>query len=125
MAEIKTPLIHLKGGDTFTVEDGAEAYAITDKHTHSDILRYIIEDEGARGALTIMELLVYNDITPKERVEIELQQLKARANSLMSFASSPSFDTIPVIQQQLLNAQLMAMQAYCHILQQRLERWDG
>jgi hypothetical protein len=56
MAEIKTPLLRLAEGETFTAgEDGA--FVITDAHTHSDILRYVVADVGKDHAAAILDLL--------------------------------------------------------------------
>lgn len=57
MAEIKTPLIELREGETYTA-DADGAFVITETHTHNDILRYVINDEGPAGALILMKILV-------------------------------------------------------------------
>lgn len=65
MAEIKTPLLRLAEGETFTAdEDGA--LVITEAHTHSDILRYVVADIGKDDVLTIVELL---DECPRDQAE--------------------------------------------------------
>ena len=45
MAEIKQPLIKLPGG----------AYFITENHTHSDILRFVVDDLGVDEAMFLLE----------------------------------------------------------------------
>jgi hypothetical protein len=54
--EIKTPLIELAEGETFTA-DGDGARVITAKHSHSDILRYVVADIGKSEAQFILETL--------------------------------------------------------------------
>ncbi len=56
MKEIKTPLIELAEGETFTA-DGDGARVITAKHSHSDILRYVVADIGKSEAQFILETL--------------------------------------------------------------------
>lgn len=54
MAEIKTPLVELAEGQTFTATaDGA--HVITAAHTHSDILRFVVADLGASEARFIID----------------------------------------------------------------------
>lgn len=56
MAEICTPLRKLGGGKTYTAdEDGA--FVIEERHTHSDILRYVIAEIGKADAIAIVETL--------------------------------------------------------------------
>lgn len=55
MSEIKTPLLRLVEGETFTAdEDGA--LVITEAHTHADILRYIVGDIGADDVRAMLDL---------------------------------------------------------------------
>ena len=45
MTEVITPLLILKPGETYTAgEDGA--LVITERHTHADVLRYVVSDIG-------------------------------------------------------------------------------
>lgn len=65
MAEIKTPLLRLSEGETFTAdEDGA--LVITEAHTHADILRYVVADIGKEDVLAIVETL---NECPREEAE--------------------------------------------------------
>jgi hypothetical protein len=54
MGEIKTPLVKLAEGQTFTAGDGG-AHVITDAHTHADILRFVVADLGATEARFIID----------------------------------------------------------------------
>lgn len=45
MAEVKTALKRLEPGEIFVADDDG-AYVITEQHTHSDILRFVIADYG-------------------------------------------------------------------------------
>lgn len=56
MAEVKTPLIFLEEGETHTA-DSDGAYVITENHTHSDILRYVVNDIGENALDIVKELL--------------------------------------------------------------------
>ncbi len=56
MSEIKTPLRHLAPGEQFTADDDG-AYVIEERHTHSDLMRYIIADIGALDAQAILDLV--------------------------------------------------------------------
>jgi len=54
MAEIITPLIELAEGETHTADhDGA--VIITGKHTHSDVLRYVVSDVGIGDATFLLQ----------------------------------------------------------------------
>lgn len=54
MSEICTPLRKLEDGETFTAgSDGA--FVIEDRHTHSDILRYVASDVGRDHAIAILQ----------------------------------------------------------------------
>lgn len=56
MTEIKSPLMFLAHGDSYTApEDGA--YIIGDRHTHSDILRFIIADIGKEDVASILQTI--------------------------------------------------------------------
>lgn len=56
MSELKTPLLRLSEGETFTAdEDGA--LVITEAHTHADILRYVVSDIGRDDVLTMVEMM--------------------------------------------------------------------
>lgn len=52
MAETCTPLLRLEPGDEFVAND--RAYVITEKHSHSDLLRYIVEDIGVDHAMALL-----------------------------------------------------------------------
>lgn len=65
MAEVKTPLLRLTEGETFT-SDADGALVITEAHTHSDILRYVVADIGKDDVLAIVETL---DECAKESAE--------------------------------------------------------
>jgi len=56
MSEVITPLKQLLAGQTFTAdEDGA--FVITERHTHSDILRFVVADLGLSAAIFILRNL--------------------------------------------------------------------
>ena len=62
--------------------------------------------------------------TPKERVEIELQELNAKTINLHEFCDSEIFHNKLCSEAQfLLVTQLKTMQAYSNILTRRLEIW--
>lgn len=56
MAEIKTPLVKLEPNETFTAdEDGA--FVITERHSHADVMRYIVDDIGEDAGLLAAAVL--------------------------------------------------------------------
>lgn len=56
MAEIKTKLIALKQGETYTAdEDGA--IVITGSHTHADIIRHVVDDIGEDALYLVNEAI--------------------------------------------------------------------
>lgn len=56
MSEIKKELLKLAPNETYTAdEDGA--LVITDVHTHSDILRYVVKDLGLEETKFILDFL--------------------------------------------------------------------
>lgn len=56
MAEVKTPLIHLAPGETFTAGDGG-AVVIGEESTHADIIRYVVADMGSAVRLLVEDAL--------------------------------------------------------------------
>ena len=62
-------------------------------------------------------------VSPKERVEIELQELKEKIKNLKNFIGSNSKDKLSSEVQFLLVTQLKTMQAYSNLLTRRLEIW--
>ena len=125
MGEIKKPLLKVEGGHSYLNQSDDPAYVIGAHNSHSDILRYVAEDEGNAGLLVLAEIIAFNGTTAKERAEIELGVLNAKVTSLMEFIScGEPFNSLSEQMQGLLNAQLLAMHAYMGILKQRLEIWD-
>ena len=59
MMEIKTPLLHIRPGETYAVPAGAEddAMVITDAHTHADIIRYVVADIGEDALFLVKDAL--------------------------------------------------------------------
>lgn len=54
MSEVVRPLITLPPGKVFTSdEDGA--IIITEAHSHSDVLRYVVADIGRDEAMALLE----------------------------------------------------------------------
>lgn len=45
MSEIKSPLLRLNEGEAHTADEEG-AIVITGKHTHADIIRYVVSDVG-------------------------------------------------------------------------------
>lgn len=56
MSEIKTPLISLAPGESFTAGDDC-AHVISSEHSHADILRYVVGDIGD-DALPILDRIL-------------------------------------------------------------------
>lgn len=57
--EIITPLLVLREGETHTADEGG-ALVATERHTHSDILRYVVADIGSDALHIVQELLGTN-----------------------------------------------------------------
>ncbi len=57
-----------------------------------------------------------------DRMQIELDQLKYRAQRLLTFVESPAFDALPDADGILLLAQAQAMATYAGYLRERLTR---
>lgn len=56
MVEISSALRRLVAGETYTAdEDGA--FVIEERHTHSDILRYVIADIGKADVIAIVSTM--------------------------------------------------------------------
>jgi hypothetical protein len=58
--EVTTPLLILKPGETFTA-DANGALVITERHTHSDVLRYVVSDIGS-DARSLLDALTGEDL---------------------------------------------------------------
>ena len=56
MAEVVTPLKRIACGDSFTADNG-DVFVITDQHTHSDILRFVVADVGLSEAIFLLSNL--------------------------------------------------------------------
>lgn len=56
MSEIKTPLTRLDPGETFTADDD-EAFVITSRNSHADIIRYVVGDIGEDARLLFEQVL--------------------------------------------------------------------
>lgn len=62
--------------------------------------------------------------TPKQRVEIERDELEDKMNNLSRFIDSDEYDGLSKLQQILLKDQLRIMDLYKTVLKQRLENWE-
>ena len=62
--------------------------------------------------------------TAKERVEIELNDLKEKITKLNTFRFSVNFSNISDLQQELLKEQVYYMEKYADILIKRLVHWE-
>jgi hypothetical protein len=71
MGEVITPLLVLKQGEAYTVdEDGA--VVITGEHTHSDILRHVVSDIGG-DARSLLEGILTGEDTATLRLSGKTQ----------------------------------------------------
>lgn len=62
--------------------------------------------------------------TPKQRVQLELEQLDKRRIGLIGFKENKeAFQKLPKVQQKLLKRQLIVMTYYRKILVKRLDKW--
>lgn len=62
MSEIKTPLVRIEPGQTFTADvDGDGAFVITGRHSHGDIIRYVVSDIGEDARLLVEQALADGD----------------------------------------------------------------
>lgn len=64
------------------------------------------------------------ETTQKQRVEIELDELNTKINSLDNFKNNKTaFSKLPKAQQELLQQQYFVMENYKKILEKRLSIW--
>jgi uncharacterized protein YtpQ (UPF0354 family) len=57
MGEIKTDLFVVRRGESFTNETEDDVCLIAEKHTHLDILRYVVDDLGWEEAMMHLQSL--------------------------------------------------------------------
>lgn len=55
MSEITSEPVHLSEGESFTAD--GDAIVFTERHSHRDILRYVIAELGEETMLHVAELL--------------------------------------------------------------------
>jgi hypothetical protein len=55
MPEIKTPLHRVPAGDVYANTTDEDAFVITDRNTHIDILRFVVADIGLEEVVLHLE----------------------------------------------------------------------
>lgn len=122
--DISVLLTHIAGK-----MDGSPAGLVKIKGILKDVASCLWDDEVYNGLKQYISdyhngKLELEATTPKQRVEVELQELTDKSERLFSFLQSDNFINLPEVMQGLLNAQYNTMAAYTSILALRLELWE-
>ena len=65
-----------------------------------------------------------SELSARERVEAELDELESKRSKLSTFMMSRNFEALNERQRELMISQLVAMSKYASILLLRLENWE-
>lgn len=87
MGEIKTPLIELQPGETFTADENG-AFILADHHSHADLIRYVVGDIGENA-----RMLGYSDFSVEPCSSLNHLAVLKRLHCWQRYMGSPCLKT--------------------------------